>query len=188
MIAQNRAAEAIPLLDRLITAAESAGRKGHLIVYCSLQATAHQAQDRRDVALTYLSQALDLGEPEGYLRTFVDLGPPMRDLLQAATRRGIAAAYVSRLLAAFPGFEGEAITAPATQRELRKIEGLVEPLNEREMQVLRLLAARLSYREIAEELYLSLNTIKWYAKNIYGKLGVHKRGQAVSRARELELL
>jgi len=188
LIAQKRAPEAIPLLDRLIAAAEAGGRQGHLITYLSLQAVAHHAQNGTDRALTHLSCALALAESEGYVRTFVDLGPPMRDLLQAAARRGIASTYVSRLLAAFAGFEPHTLLTPATQREQRGVEDLVEPLNERELQILRLLAARLSYREIAQELYLSLNTIKWYTKNIYDKLGVNKRSQAVSRARELALL
>jgi LuxR family maltose regulon positive regulatory protein len=208
LIAQNRAGEAIPLMGRLITAAEGAGRNGDLIAYLSLQAVAHHTQHKTDMALTYLSRALALGEPEGYVRTFVDLGPPMRDLLQALSRQqsAVSQTYLNKLLAAFgditmderpkteppassfvPGPPSPVLRRPPSEPR-GEAEGLVEPLSDREMQILRLLAARRSYREIAEELYLSLNTIKWYAKNIYGKLGVHKRAEAVTRAGELGLL
>jgi LuxR family maltose regulon positive regulatory protein len=190
LVAQNKAEAAIPLLDRLIASAEAAGRGGDLIAYLSLQAVAHHTQHKTDRALTYLSSALALGEPEGYVRNFVNLGPPMRDLLQTYARRGVAPrnAYVSRLLAAFPDYEFESVPALPTQPERREIDDLLEPLTERELQILHLLSARRSYREIAEELSLSLNTIKWYAKNIYAKLGVNNRSQAASRARELSLL
>jgi LuxR family maltose regulon positive regulatory protein len=216
LIAQNRAGEAIPLIDRLITAAEGAGRNGDLIAYLSLQAVAHHTQGKTDTALPYLSRALALGEPEGYVRSFVHLGPPMRDLLGTLSRQpsAVSQTYIDRLLAAFgdttmdegpktkprpsslaPGPSSPVLRRPPSEPRGRppsvprgEAEGLVEPLSDREKQILHLLAARRSYREIAEELYLSLNTIKWYTKNIYGKLGVHKRAEAVSRARELGIL
>ena len=112
----------------------------------------------------------------------------MRDLLQAAARQKIAPAYASGLLAAFPGREPSSSSQPATRPELETDEVLVEPLNEREMTILRLLSARHSYQEISEELYLSLNTIKWYTGNIYSKLGVNKKNQAAARAQELGIL
>jgi LuxR family maltose regulon positive regulatory protein len=190
LVAQDEAQEATPLLERLIAAADGAGRKGELISYLALQAVAYYRQGKTDRALTYLSRALVLGEREGYVRTLVDFGPPMHDLLQIAARRGVAAreGYVSRLLAAFPVAEGCFAPSPSASPERWEIEGLLEPLTDRELRILRLLSARRSYHEIADELYLSLNTIKWYAKNIYGKLGVHQRDQAASRARELGLL
>jgi LuxR family maltose regulon positive regulatory protein len=189
-IAQGRAKEVIPLLDRLIDSAEGAGRNGQLIAYLSLQAVAHHSLDQIDPALTHLSRAVALGEPEGYVRTLVDLGPPMRDLLQAAARRDSVPheAYVSRLLAAFSAVEPEVTPSPVAAQVRRESEGLVEPLNDREMQILRLIAAGLSDRNIAQELYLSINTIKWYNRQIYGKLGASRRGQAVARARELGIL
>ena len=107
----------------------------------------------------------------------------MRELLQVASKERIAPAYVSRLLAAFPTRESAPVPAAAVGLE----RDLVEALNDRELQILRLLAARLSYREIAEELYLSLNTIKWYARNIYSKLGVNNRTQAVLAAERLSV-
>ncbi|UCC89678.1 MAG: hypothetical protein JSV81_10295 [Anaerolineales bacterium] len=190
LVAQGNLEAATPLLERLITSAEGAARWGQLITYLSLQAVAYHTQGKTDTALSYLSRALALGEPEGYLRTFVDLGPPMRDLLHIRAGQGMAprAAYLSRLLAAFPDVEADFIPSPLAAAAQVDIEGLLEPLSERELQILRRLAARRSYQEIADELYLSLNTIKWYAKNIYGKLGVRGRDQAASRARELGLL
>ena len=206
LIAHDKAEEAIPLLDRLIASAESAGRKGQLIAYLSLQAVAHQSRGQRTsehktgAALTCLSRALALGEPEGYVRTFVDLGPPMADLLRLAVSRGAAARqgmaarhglashYVSRILAAFLDYEPDPIPSSAVRPRGPAEERLVEPLNEREMQVLRLLAAGLTNRQIAEELYLSINTIKWYTTQIYGKLEVSRRAEAVDRAHELSIL
>jgi LuxR family maltose regulon positive regulatory protein len=138
-----------------------------------------QVQGNLDQALSTLERALSLAEPEGYVRTFVDEGQPMAKLLRHALSQGIAPNYVARLLAAF----GEEIrlTSPA-------MESLVEPLSEREMEVLRLIVAGLSNPEIAEELVIAISTVKSHVNHIYGKLGVKSRTQAVARARELDLL
>ena len=180
LIAGNKVEQAVPLLDRLITSAESAGRNGQLITYLSLQAVAHYTLNDTDTALKILSRALALGEPQGYLRAFVDLGSPMRDLLRIAAQQRIAPGYIGKLLAAFP--------TKAVQPAQQEIRELIEPLNEREMTILRYLAGRPSNQEIAYELHLSVNTVKWYARNIYGKLGVGNRRAAVIRARELGIL
>jgi LuxR family maltose regulon positive regulatory protein len=142
-----------------------------------------QALDRRrrgDVAaaLEPLGRAITLGEPEGYVRIFVDEGAPMLALLESAARHGIAPRYVSRLLAAF-GQSGNA--APGNQ-------ALVEPLSERELDVLRLLATDLAGPDIARELVVSLHTVRSHTKSIYSKLGVNDRRAAVRRAQELDLL
>jgi LuxR family maltose regulon positive regulatory protein len=111
----------------------------------------------------------------------------MRELLHLAVGRGMAPAYVSTLLAAFP-------TRPLPSRDVRPSprspipEMLVEPLTDREVQILRLMAVQRLFQEIADELYLSVNTVKWYAKNIYGKLGVNSKADAVARAWELGLI
>jgi LuxR family maltose regulon positive regulatory protein len=188
LIAQNKAEQAVPLLDRLITSADGAGRNGQLITYLSLQSLAHHNLEDKDNALNYLSRALELGEPQGYTRTFVDLGSPMRDLLQIAVRRKMAFNYVSRLLDSFPDYEAISTLPTAAKPSRGGIDELVEPLNEREMTILGYLAARLSNQEIAVELYLSVNTVKWYARNIYSKLGVGDRRAAVVKARELGIL
>jgi LuxR family maltose regulon positive regulatory protein len=128
-------------------------------------------------ALMTLQQALSLAEPEGYRRTFIDHGLPMQKMLQQTAAQSITPEYVAHLLAVFPDFQKDEPT-----------QNLVEPLNEREQSILRLMAAGLSNREIAEELYLATNTVKWYCSQIYGKLGVRKRAEAVDRAHELGIL
>jgi LuxR family maltose regulon positive regulatory protein len=196
-IAQGRAEEVLPLLDRLVAAARDAGRKGQLIAYLALQAVAHHACGRTGEALSALSRALALGEPEGYVRTFLDLGPPMGELLRKTLARGVAVDYVGKLLAAMEGTtkdDGRTTDGKLEATEeppsfvLRPSSPPVEPLNDRELQILRLLAAGLSDREIAQELYLSINTVKWYNRQLYGKLGVRRRDPAVARALELGIL
>ena len=143
-----------------------------------LQALAHQAQGDIPPALVSLERALTLAEPEGYVRIFVDEGPPMAALLQEAAKHGTAANYVRQLRAAFGKAEG---TTPVTQL-------LIEPLSERELDVLRLLTTELNGPEIARELLVSLNTMRTHTKNTYNKLGVNNRRAAVHRAEELDLL
>jgi LuxR family maltose regulon positive regulatory protein len=188
LTAGNKAEKAVPLLDRLISSADGAGRNGQLITYLSLQAVAHHNLGDTDKSLKTLSRALELGEPQGYLRTFVDLGRPMKEMLQIAARQDIAFNYVSRLLVAFPDYEAISTPSPASQPRRLGINEFVEPLNDREMRILRYMAGRLSNQEIANELYLSVNTVKWYARNIYSKLGVGNRRAAVIRARGLGIL
>jgi LuxR family maltose regulon positive regulatory protein len=112
----------------------------------------------------------------------------MKEVLQIAARQGIATDYVSILLTAFPGNEATSIPLPESWPERGGMDGLVEPLSEREMTILRYLAGEPSNQEIADELFLSVNTVKWYARNIYSKLGVGNRRAAVIKARELEIL
>jgi LuxR family maltose regulon positive regulatory protein len=164
-----------PLQDR----AEEAGRVWMLIRILVLQARALQVDEKRDLAVSKLERALSLAEPEGYVRTFVDEGEPMARLLRQALSEGIAPNYAARLLAAF-GEEAE-LTSPA-------MESLIEPLTEREMDVLRLIVAGLSNPEIAEELFIAVSTVKSHINHIYGKLGVESRTQAVIKVQELALL
>jgi LuxR family maltose regulon positive regulatory protein len=124
-----------------------------------------------------LSRALTLAEPEGYVRMFVDEGLPMAGLLEEAAKRRIAPNYVRQLLIAFGKVED---SAPVKQV-------LLEPLSERELEVLRLLRTDLSGPEMARELIVSLNTIRTHTKNIYSKLGVNDRRAAVRRAEELDV-
>jgi LuxR family maltose regulon positive regulatory protein len=177
--------EAVELLERLRQAAEEGGRMGSAIEILVLQALAHQTQGNLPRALDPLERALALAEPEGYVRIFVDEGPPMARLLYEALSRGIAPDYVRRLLAAVPAFEPEQ-ARPSTP----KTPGTewVEPLSERELTVLQLIAGGLTNREIAGKLFLSLNTVKVHTRNIYGKLGAHHRAEAVARARALGIL
>jgi LuxR family maltose regulon positive regulatory protein len=180
LVVQGHTDEALGLLARLLAAAQAAERIGSALKILVLTTVAFQAHGDEEQALSTLKKTLTLAEPEGYLRTFVDEGEPMAELLRRALSEGITPNYVARLLATF-GQEAEPTTTSA-------IESLVEPLSERELEVLRLVAAGLSNREIAEELFLSINTIKVHTKNIYGKLSVRGRIQAVERARQLGLL
>jgi LuxR family maltose regulon positive regulatory protein len=150
---------------------------GSAIEIMVLQALAHEAQGDISRALVPLERALTLAEPEGYVRIFVDEGPPMAALLRDAAKHGIAPNYVSQLLTAFGKAEGR---KPVTQL-------LIEPLSERELEVLRLLGTELNGPEIAHELMVSPNTMRTHTKNIYSKLGVHNRRAAVRRAEELDL-
>ncbi len=170
--------EATRLLERLLRAAEEGARTGSVIEILVLQALAHQTQGDIPAALASLQRALMLSEPEGYVRVFVDEGPPMASLLRAVAKQGIAPNYVRRLLAALNKTDD---STPVTQ-------GLIDPLSERELVVLRLLGTDLNGPEIARELIVSVNTVRTHTKNIYAKLGVTNRRAAVRRAQELRLL
>ncbi len=179
LLSLNQPARALELLCPLQDLAEEAGRMWSLIRILVLQARAFQMEEDWDQALSTLERALCLAEPEGFVRIFVDDGEPMAWLLRRARAKGIAPEYVSRLLAAFG--ESPPAAAPSGQ-------ALVEPLTEREMEVLRLIAAGLSNQEIAEELVVAVSTVKSHINHIYGKLDVKNRTRAVARARTLGLL
>jgi LuxR family maltose regulon positive regulatory protein len=166
------------LLDRLLESARSGGRAGSVIEIRILQALALHQQGNPGAALTALKEATALAEPEGYVRIFADEGPPMASLLKTALKRSASSPYLRRLLAATDSRED---TAPATP-------GLVEPLSDREQDVLRLLGTDLSGPAIASELSVSLNTVRTHTSRIYAKLNVNNRRAAVRRARELNLL
>jgi LuxR family maltose regulon positive regulatory protein len=181
LIALDRHDEALTILELLAKVAEKHGLNGRVIKFQILKAIAHQAQGDLAQALTALERALSLAELEGYVRVFVDEGKPMAALLRQAAARGIVVEYVGKLLAAFDEGAREASPYPDTQP-------LIEPLSKRELEVLRLLTTHLSSTEIAEELYISVHTARYHIKSIYSKLGVHRRADAVDRARELRLL
>jgi LuxR family maltose regulon positive regulatory protein len=177
--------EAMGLLERLLQAAEEGGRTGSVIEILVLQALAHEALGDTASALMALERALTLAEPEGYLRIFVDEGPPMARLLYEALSHGIATVYVQRLLAASPAAEPEQpvpLIAQTPESEW------VERLSERETEVLQFISEGLTNQEIAARLYLSLHTVKVHARNIYAKLGVKNRTQAVAKGKALGIL
>jgi LuxR family maltose regulon positive regulatory protein len=165
------------LLDRLVQVEEASGGTGMIIGILAVQAVGLAAQGAGARAFAALERALLLAEPEGYIRTFVDEGPPMQALLRAAATRGIAPAYVETLLAHF-----------ALNREPPPARAAGEPLTPREQEVLHLLADGASNQAIAAALSVTLGTVKRHANSLYGKLGVGSRTQAVARARELHLL
>lgn len=170
---------ALALLGCLLQAAEAAGRAGVRVEALALRALAHWRRGERAQAMTALERALQLAEPQGYVRRFADLGLPMARLLQEARARDVMPAYVGTLLAACG-----AHVAPQDPRE----RSLPEPLSRREREVLRLMVAGLTNREIAEQLVISSETVKKHTGSIYGKLGVGNRTSAAARARELALL
>jgi LuxR family maltose regulon positive regulatory protein len=192
LIAQGKQDEALGLLARLLEVAEASGAIGYAIENLALQAIALQAQDEIDQALATLERALALAEPEGYVRTFADEGAPMAALLRKAAAWGLYPDYVDKLLAALESeIKGERKTPSSSPSSAIPGPGsspLVEPLSEREIEVLRLIAAGMSNREIADELFLAIGTVKKHINNIFGKLSVRKRTQAVARARELGML
>ncbi len=184
LIAQGRPGKALPFLKALLAKMEQQGRTRLAIETALLEALACQAQGDTARALIALERALSLAEPGGFVRIFVDEGQSMAHLLHEAAGRGVAPKYAARLLAAFPE---PASPVPYTPGPAGRTQ-LVEPLSERELEVLRLLAAGLSNPEIAQALYVAVSTIRSHAKSIYGKLDAHGRQEAVQRARELGLL
>jgi LuxR family maltose regulon positive regulatory protein len=187
LIARQNPDDAATLLGRLLQAAQTQGRMGQAVELLVLQALALRLQDKVPNAVAALARALSLGEPEGYVRTFVDEGAPMALLLRRAVARGIAPNYAASLLAALDQeMQGAARSRVALGEPCQPT--LVEPLSGRERQVLHLLAVGLTNREIAEELVVTVGTVKWHVHNIYGKLGVRSRTQAIARARESSLL
>jgi len=170
------------LLDRLQQAAEAGCRAGSVIEILMLQALARQAQGNTSSAIASLERALELAEPEGYFQIFVDEGFPIADLLTRIKVEGERQKdYIHKLLAAC-GIHDSVHPSSLT------LQPLVEPLSERELEVLKLLGTELSGPEIARELTVSLNTVRTHTKNIYSKLGVSNRRAAIRRAEELDML
>jgi len=193
-LAQGRVAESQAILTEILRAAEPAGRMAIVIEALTLQACVFSAKDEIDRACDTLARALTLAEPAGYVRVFVDKGDAMRKLIAECrsrhTRTFPAAIrlYVEKLLAAFPVLEagsGPQSGAPAASPSA---SALVEPLTPRELEILELLATGASNQDIAEQLFLSVGTVKGHINHILGKLDAHNRTEAAARGRELGLI
>ncbi|HLZ26240.1 MAG TPA: LuxR C-terminal-related transcriptional regulator [Chloroflexota bacterium] len=182
LLAGRAVSDALRLLERLLRAADDAARTGSVIEVQILRALAHHMRGNVAAALVPLERALTLAEPEGYVRIFVDEGLPMATLLEAAAQRRIAPRYTRQLLTAL----GKAEHTTPVEQDAKRIQ--IEPLSERELEVLRLLGTELNGPEIARHLTVSLNTLRTHTKNLYTKLGVNSRRAAVRRAEELALL
>jgi LuxR family maltose regulon positive regulatory protein len=198
LLAQGDASEALAVLAPYRQQMEARGWQDERLKAIVLQAVAHQARGEKDKSVQLLGDALALAEPEGFIRTFVDEGLPMAHLLSDAAARGVMPDYIVKLLAVFEGEEqtgladhqaspgkneGKSYLAPVSPAQR-----LIEPLSQRELEVLRLIAQGLSNREISERLFLALSTVKGHNQSIFDKLQVQRRTEAVARARELRLL
>ena len=177
-LAQGDPSAALAVLAPVRRQMEAKGWQDEQLKVIVLQAVAHHAHGDTDTAMHLLGEALALAEPGGFIRLFVDEGPPMVDLLEAAANHGIAPTYVRHVRAAFGETDGR---TPSTQLGS-------EPLSDRERDVLRLLGTDLNGPDIARELIVSLNTLRTHTKNIYDKLGVNNRRAAVHRAEDLDLV
>src|SRR5215470_3914759 len=171
--------EALALLERLLSDAEPRARMNSVLELLLLRALALQAQGKQEEALRTLGRALVLAEPEGYIRLFLDEGAPLLILLRQAYARQITSGYVVTLLEA----AGQQVR-PVPHRS----DQLMDSLTAREREVLRLLVAGASNREIADHLVLSVNTVKKHVFNICSKLNVQGRTHAIAKARMLQLL
>jgi LuxR family maltose regulon positive regulatory protein len=184
-LAQGDPATALAVLLPVRQRAEAKGCADEQLMVMVLQAIAHHAQGEMDTAVQLLSEALALAAPGGFIRLFVDEGVPMARLLYDALAHGVEPASIRRLLAAFPAVEPAQTTAlPVSGRESE----WVEPLSAREREVLQLIAEGLTNQDVAARLYLSLHTVKVHARNIYAKLGVTSRTQAVAKGKALGIL
>jgi LuxR family maltose regulon positive regulatory protein len=178
---------AMESLERLLRAADEGGRIGSVIEILILQTLAYQMHKDIPAALTSLERALKLAEPEGYMQIFLAEGSGLAELIREVGARGILPDYTRKLLSAFEaekkglGQETPPFTAPASS-------SIIEPLSQRELDILRLFKTELSGPEIAQELVIALSTVRTHTKSIYGKLNVNSRRGAVSRAIQLGLL
>ncbi|MEO0592259.1 MAG: LuxR C-terminal-related transcriptional regulator [Myxococcota bacterium] len=167
---------ALPLLTNLFLAAESVGWLRMVMEVLAVQSLARHTRGEARQAIATLERALELAEPQGLIRPFLDLGPSMSSLLKKTQRSSTKRAFVELLLNRFGEIDPLAC------------EGLLEPLSDREFEVLSLLVSGLSNREISKRLFVSINTIKTHISRVYGKLGVNSRSKAIARCKELHLI
>jgi LuxR family transcriptional regulator, maltose regulon positive regulatory protein len=203
-MAQGHLDAAYAAVARLLHDAEATDHGRFVIWALVLQALILQAQGDIATALASLARALALAEPEGYVRVFVDEGAPMKLLIadcrlqiaqrapgESSAHTGKLLAYIDKLLGTFSGSGARARNERATkdQSEICNLQSaMVEPLSERELEVLRLLAEGRDNAEIARALVVAVSTIKSHVNHIFGKLGVSNRLEAVLRARQLNLI
>jgi LuxR family maltose regulon positive regulatory protein len=194
LLAQDRPDQALGLLERLHASAAAQGRLGSLIEIQALRALALAASGEEAGALAVLAEALTLACPQGYVRVFVDEGAPMGALLgrlvtaQRTQQTGAADVPSDCLARLLRAFDATHAAPHAGRGAAAAVPGLVDPLTDRELEVLGLLAAGRSNQRIAEELVVSLDTVKKHVSHVMDKLGVANRTEAVARARELGLL
>ena len=192
LIAQDDPSAALALLAPLRQQMEAKGWADELLKVMVLQTIALRAHGEKDKAAKLLVEALTLAEPGGFIRLFVDEGEPMRllilDFRSMIEKQGRSSihpllGYVNKLLAAFP----QSVEATPQSKIANQKSKMIEPLSERELEVLKMLRSELSGPEIAQQLIVSLNTLRTHTKNIFNKLGVNTRRAAVRRAEDLDL-
>ena len=186
-LAEGDPATALALLDPLRRQVEAKSWVDERLRVMVLQALALHAHSTKEEAVQLLGDALALAEPGGFIRIFVDEGLPMAQLLSEAAANEIVPGYIGRLLAAFEAerqkSEDESHLPPAPSAK-----SLIEPLSQRELEILQLIAQGRSNREICERLFLALDTVKGHNRRIFGKLSVQRRTEAVEKARSLNIL
>lgn len=175
--------EVLELIDRVLRLAEDQGRSGSMIEIFVVQALTHQTIGNKTDAAASIERALTLAEPEGYVRVFLDEGDSIRNLLRQIDNRSENAAYAQRLIAAF----GHNETEPDDYDEQLQT-GLIDPLSSRELEVLALIISGMTNQGIADQLFITLDTVKRHVTHIYSKMDVDRRPQAVTRAQELGLV
>jgi len=193
LLAQHDPGPALTLLQRLLGAAASQGRTGSIIEIQALRALALAACGDQASALGALTQAVTLACPQGYMRVFADEGAPMRALLTQLPaaqpdQQNVADRIDPGYLAALVHACGQADAAPPPRRAAAAPPGMLEPLTDRELEVLRLIAAGKSNQRIAHDLVVALDTVKTHVTHILGKLGAANRTEAAARARQLGLI
>jgi LuxR family maltose regulon positive regulatory protein len=186
LYAQGLYSEVISVLEESMPDLEQRGAYWYLMNLMPTQALALHALGREEDALSILGHCLTLAEPEGYVRIFVERGAPMASLLRIALNRGIEIKYITRLLSAF----NYPVESLASGMPASRFSGanLIEPLSDRELEVLKFLNTNLSTPEIAREMILAPSTIRTHVQSIYNKLDVHGRIEALQKAKELDLI
>jgi LuxR family maltose regulon positive regulatory protein len=186
-LARGDASAALAALEPWLQQMEAKGWADERLKVLVLQAVALQANGDTDTAVQLLGEALTIASPGGFIRLFVDEGPPMARLLSASIARGMVPGYIGKLLAAFEAEKPEA-KDKSYLHTATSAQPLIEPLSRREVEVLRLIAQGLSNQEICQRLFLAVSTVKGHNRIIFDKLQVQRRTEAVARARELGLL
>jgi LuxR family maltose regulon positive regulatory protein len=179
LLAQRKYNHALALGQRLLHQAEAGNRISRVIESLILQALAYHGKDDKEQALLILDRAIMLAQPEGYVRIFLDEGEPMVKLLYTAKVQQVGGSYLSELLSYASTRSNQAL--PITQL-------LIEPLTNRELELLKLIEQGCTNQDIADRLVISIPTVKRHISNIYSKLGAKNRTQAISLGKELHLL
>ena len=184
LMTQGDSSAALALLETYYHQVEAKGWQDEQLKVRAMQAIALRVHGDKDKAVQLLGEALALAEPGGFIRLFVDEGAPMAQLIHEAASQGIMSTYTGKLLSAFDAEKRRSEGKPSLPAD----KPLIESLSQRELEVLHLIADGLSNREIGERLFLALDTVKGHNRNIFDKLQVKSRTEAVARAHELGLL